>query len=470
MNQGIYRYKVFVTLFLSLLSIALVAFLFIAHVNIYAASPTIHAKPFTTTGSWPRYMYSDTHEGNNPTETILNSTNISTLTLKWKFHPAAALIAEPILVNGVLYEGANDGYMYAIDANTQQQLWKTFLGRHSISTCPVSYGITGTAAVENGIVYIGEGYTFYALDAATGQVVWQTSLAINANLDNNVLWGPAAVANGKVYIGLASDCDKPLLQGVLYALDSLTGTVVAEAKMVPDGSVGGGIWSTPTIDAVTGTVIVTTGSVEKVPPITDMSAAIVTLDWNTLAVKQHWQVPAAERIGDADWGSTPTLFPGPNGKTYIGCINKNSIYYVFDEDQVSAGPIWEMKLGQGGRLAGINASYASSAYVNSILFIPSALTTIDSISYASSIGAFDALTGQQLWRFGLPGHLFGSVVTANGLLFDGQGKTFEIRDQSDGQVLFSYTFSSNSIKGSVTVLDGYVYVPVANGKLYVFGL
>src|SRR5437764_11949581 len=103
MYRGIYRYKVFVTLFLSVLSLALVAFLLMSHVNIYAASATINAKPFTTTGSWPRYMYSDTHEGNNPSETTLNTTNISTLTLKWKFHPAAALLAEPILVNGVMY-------------------------------------------------------------------------------------------------------------------------------------------------------------------------------------------------------------------------------------------------------------------------------------------------------------------------------------------------------------------------------
>jgi outer membrane protein assembly factor BamB len=470
MYQGIHRHKELITAFLSALSIALVALLVMAHVSSYAASSTKSPKPSASTGDWSRYMYSDTHQGNNPTETILNSTNVSSLKLKWKFHPASALIAEPILVNGVIYQGANDGYMYAIDATTQQQLWSTFLGRHSIAACPVSYGVTGTAAVENGMVYIGEGYTFYALNAATGQIAWQTPLAINSNLDDNIIWGPAAVANGKVYIGLASDCDKPLIQGVLYALDASTGTIVAEAKMVPDGFVGGGIWTAPTIDANTGTVIVSTGSVEKVPPVTDMSAAIVTLDWNTLAVKQHWQVPAAERIGDADWGATPTFFPGPSGKTYIGCMNKNSIYYVFDEAQVSAGPIWEMKLGQGGRLAGLNASFASSAYVNGVLFIASALTTINNTSYSSSIGAFDALTGQQLWRFGLPGHIFASVTTANGLLFDGQGNIFEVRDQGNGQVLFSYTFPSNSMKGPATVLDGLVYVPAINGNLYVFGL
>ncbi|HKF38931.1 MAG TPA: PQQ-binding-like beta-propeller repeat protein, partial [Ktedonobacteraceae bacterium] len=188
------------------------------------------------------------------------------------------------------------------------------------------------------------------------------------------------------------------------------------------------------------------------------------------AAKQFWQVPASQRIKDADWGATPTLFPGPGGKTYFGCFNKNSSYYVFDEANVTAGPVWQVNLGIGGALAGINASFASSAYVNGTLFIAGALTTINGTSYASSIGAFDALTGRQLWRFGLPGRIFASLTTANGLLFDGQGKTFEVRDQSNGNVLFSHTFPSNSIKGAIAVLNGMVYVPSVDDTLYAFRL
>lgn len=138
--------------------------------------------------------------------------------------------------------------------------------------------------------------------------------------------------------------------------------MVAKAKMVPDAYVGGGIWSAPTIDATTGTVIVSTGSIEKSPPYLPMAASLVTLDWNAL-------VPSSERIKDTDWSCTPTLFPGPDG-----------------------------------------------------------------------------------------------------LLFDSQGRTFEIRDQSTGNVLFSFTISSRSIKGPVTVLNGMVYVPGVDGNLYVLGL
>ena len=145
------------------------------------------------------------------------------------------------------------------------------------------------------------------------------------------------MANGKVYVGIASLCDNPLTQGILYALNETTGVIVAQANIVPNSKIGGGIWDAPTIDPATGTVIVTTGSIDKTA-ISPMEAAVVTLDWNTLAINQFWQVPASERQYDADFGSSPTLFPGPNGATYFGAINKNTIYYVFDEANVACWP------------------------------------------------------------------------------------------------------------------------------------
>jgi outer membrane protein assembly factor BamB len=195
-----------------------------------------------------------------------------------------------------------------------------------------------------------------------------------------------------------------------------------------------------------------------------MTVSVVTLDWNTLAVKQFWQVPRSQIVADADFGCAPTLFPGPTGKTYFGCINKSSIYYVFDEANVSAGPIWEVQLGPGGEKGGINGSVASSAYVNGVLYIPTALATIDEQSFGGSIGAFDALTGQTLWRFGTAAPIVGSVITANGLLFDSQGHTFEVRDQLTGTVLYSFT--AGIIKGSVTVLQGVVYIPDFDHHIY----
>jgi outer membrane protein assembly factor BamB len=431
-----------------------------------------HATVRAASSDWSEYLYSSIHQGNNPNETILSASNVASLTPQWSFKASRAITGEPIIVGGIVYEVSWDGYMYAINAATHQQVWKTLLGTFSLPSCPYigTQGPTATAVVQGGVVYIGSGNTFYALDAATGAIKWHTALGTDPQTANNVIWGAAEVTNGKVYVGIASLCDNPLNQGLLYALNSTSGAVVATFESEPNSAPGGGgIWSTPTVDAATGTLIVTTGSVQKAPPALPLTAAVVTLDWNTLAVKQSWQVPASQRIKDADFGSTPTLFPGPNGKTYIGCINKNSIYYVFDEANVSAGPIWQVSLGPGGSKGTVDGSWTASAYVNGVLFIATVLATVNGVSYPGSIGAFNALTGQQLWRFGTAGPILNGVITANGMLFDGNGGVLEVRDQATGKILFSYD-TKNSIKGAVTVLNGMVYIPTMSGALYVLGL
>jgi outer membrane protein assembly factor BamB len=435
----------------------------------HAASTRGYRSPNSTTGDWPTYLYTELHNGNNSNETILNASNVASLKLKWKFATHGTIAPEPVVVNGAVYVGSGGGSMYSVNASTGTMNWKTSLGVYTSSTCTGYHvGITGTATVSNGVVYIGAGPYFFALDAQGGNILWQRRLGTSGTT-NDVIYSGSAVANGKTYVGISSMCDNPLTQGMLYALNTSNGSIAALAPIVPKGKVGGGIWSVPTIDAATGTVIVTTGSVEKSPPIQPMTASIVTLDWNTLAVKQYWQVPGAQRVADADWGCAPALFPGlsGSGKTYVGCINKDSIYFVFDEANVAAGPIWQQKLGPGGNRGGITGSFASAAYVNGTLYIPTALATVNGTSYAGSIGAFNALTGQQLWRFGTAGSVPASVITANGLLFDGEGSTFEVRDQSTGKVLFSYPIpTGGKIWGSATVSNGVVYIPSYDHNLY----
>ncbi len=432
------------------------------HQQSYAATPT-NPKASSTSVDWQTYMFSNDHQGNNPYETQLNTSNVSALTVKWKFTASKELVAEPIIVNGVIYEGSWDGYMYALAATNRAVLWKTNLGTYSSPQCTARGGPSGAAVYYNGMIYVGSGPYFFGLNASTGVIVWQTLLGTSGTNSDHI-WDSATADNGRIYVGIASLCDHPLTQGILYALDATAGTIDAQADIVPTGKIGGGIWDAPTIDDATGTVIVSTGSVD-LKDVSPMEAAVVTLDWNTLAVKQYWQVPASQRIDDADFGSSPTLFPGPNGATYFGCMNKNSIYYVFDEANVNAGPVWEQQLGPGGYKGGIEGSIAAGAYVNGILYIPTALATVNNTSYAGSIGAFDALTGQQIWRFGTSGTIYASTITANGLLFDVQGDTLEARDQSTGNILYSHTVNS-PIKASPTIANGVVYFAAFNDNLY----
>jgi outer membrane protein assembly factor BamB len=132
----------------------------------------------------------------------------------------------PAVANGVVYVGGVDGGMYAFDAATGTKVWKITLS-----------GFPATPAVSNGTVYVGtssgppSSNRFVALDADTGTRLW------NYTVGSYVLAGPA-VANGVVYVG---DAD-----GEFLALDADTGHVV---------------WSATTGDAVISSAAVANGMV-----------------------------------------------------------------------------------------------------------------------------------------------------------------------------------------------------------------
>lgn len=443
--------------------------LFPFHQNSQAASQShpVIATPALTGSTpsvnWPTYLFGNDHQGYNPYETTISSANVASLVNKWKFQATGPLVAEPIIENGTLYEGSWDGYMYALSATKGTLQWKTNLGTYISSQCTARGGPSGAAAYSNGMIYVGSGPNFYALDASSGAIIWQQRLGTSGDNSDHI-WDSATVANGNVYVGVASLCDHPLTQGILYALNAMNGTIVAQADIVPNGKIGGGIWDAPTIDPATHTVIVTTGSIDK-RDVSPMEAAVVTLDWDTLAVKQFWQVPATQRQYDADFGASATLFPGPNGATYFGCINKNTIYYVFDEANVSAGPVWQEQLGPGGDRGGSQGSITTSAYLNGTLYIATSIATVNGNTYPGSIGAFDALSGQPIWRVGTAGAFYAAPILADGLVYDAQGNTLEARDQSTGNVLYSRTVNSQ-IEASPTVANGIVYFAAFNKTLY----
>ena len=108
------------------------------------------------------------------------------------------------------------------------------------------------------VVYVpGGDDNFYALNALTGAQIWKTNLGTPAGL---VPVGSPILYNGSIYQGVASFGDCPLVQGQLVQMDATTGAIQHVANMVPNGCVGGGIWSSPTIDPSDGSIYVTTGT------------------------------------------------------------------------------------------------------------------------------------------------------------------------------------------------------------------
>jgi outer membrane protein assembly factor BamB len=418
---------------------------------------------------WPTYLH-DTARSSTSGETTLSAQNAGQLKKLWSFHTGAGVAAGATVVGGVAYLGSWDGYEYALDASTGALKWQTYLGiTNGGSNCPYpqQVGVESTAAVVNGVVYVGGGDNYwYALSASTGAVLWKIDVGNpNGNTyDGHFNWASPLIYNGSAYIGIASLGDCPLVQGKLLRVDLSTHQVVATWKAVPDGQIGGGIWTSPTLDAATNTIYVTTGTQSQSSQTT--SAAMVALDGTTLAVKGAWQVPIADQVPDNDWGNTPTLISGG----LVAATNKNGVVYAFQRSNISAGPVWQQRIAVGGGCPLCGAAPVSSdAFDGTNLYAGAGQITVNGTTYPGSVTAFNPSNGQVVWRHTLSGIVIPAVAAVNGLVIAGDGSSLVVLDASSGASLFSYATGA-VIYGPPTVSGGMIYIGSQDGNLYAFGL
>jgi eukaryotic-like serine/threonine-protein kinase len=86
------------------------------------------------------------------------------LSLRWRFETGAAVRSSPVIVNGKVFVGSDDGKLYALDLRDGHQLW----------AFTTSDAIEATPLVLDGVVYAGSSNgKLYAIDVATGEPRWE---------------------------------------------------------------------------------------------------------------------------------------------------------------------------------------------------------------------------------------------------------------------------------------------------------
>jgi outer membrane protein assembly factor BamB len=121
--------------------------------------------------------------GSNRDDTLI-ALNTDTGVERWRFYADGPIRFAPIAVNGKVYFGSDDGYVYCLNGATGVEIWKfrggpssrrSFGNERLISTWPVR----GAPVYYNGNIYFAsglwpfEGIFVYALNADTGVVVWK---------------------------------------------------------------------------------------------------------------------------------------------------------------------------------------------------------------------------------------------------------------------------------------------------------
>ena len=226
---------------------------------------------------WPTYLH-DNARSSATTDPSLSLATVGQLQLDWAAQTGGPIATSASIVGTTAYVGSWDGNEYAINTGTGTVLWKTNLGITTDPGCnPSTIGITSAATVLNGVVYVGGGGpNWYALDATTGAILWSVYTGDNSQAGAHYNWSSPLIVNGYAYVGIASNCDNPLVQGQLLKVSLASQSIVATYNFVPNGQVGGGVWTSPTYDPATNKIFVSTGTLAGYNQT--QSQAIVALD------------------------------------------------------------------------------------------------------------------------------------------------------------------------------------------------
>jgi outer membrane protein assembly factor BamB len=437
---------------------------------------------------FPAYMHDAAHSAFSPAATTIASTSHLGAAYVFQEQPIAnqprpEFVATPLVLQHVIYIGSNSGDFYAIDEVTGTVIWKEFLGFEAKFQCraqgffaTAASGIDPTSGALTIYAASGDG-NVYALRASDGTILWKSPVNVpDPGTNDYFSYSSPEIANGKIYIGISAECDTPSdplrIRGGLAALDQATGNRVATYYTVPDGQLGGSVWSSPAI-APDGSVLVTTGNGLNGAMVGD-TQSIVRLDPNTLQRLDGYQVVTTST--DSDFGGSPTVFTANiHGVStpMVGACNKNGFYYAWRLNALSAGPVWKVNLARHQPSTG--DCDAGAIWDGTNLYVAGCRTTIHGVSYRGSIRKLNPANGAALWVAGLPA----AIMTSPTL--DGSGAiaatSFDVGDfpANTGFLIDANTGTSHLLDDGNTLAapspvfaDQYLIIATDGGYIYTY--
>ena len=185
---------------------------------------------------WPAWRGTHRSQGYSPLDQITRD-NVDDLQLVWGWAiESGNSQPAPIVYNGVMYLGGPGGVVQALDGATGDLIWEY---RHHVSGPLATVGSTPTSTIRGLGLYDDKVYLnapdarVIALDARTGEIVWDTQVADPA--DGFGFTAAPVVASGVVVSGLMG-CRKFIDEKC-----ALTGH---------DAQTGERLWRVPTIPGV----------------------------------------------------------------------------------------------------------------------------------------------------------------------------------------------------------------------------
>src|SRR5215471_14910920 len=227
----------------------------------------------------------------------------------------------------------------------------------------------------------------------------------------------------------------------MLQINRVTGALQNSFNLVPNGCTGGGVWSSPSLDAAAGTIYFTTGTPSPDCPSTPGGPSMYELRASDLSLVGQWTIPVAQQTPDADFGATPVMFNGVIGGQsvpLVGAVDKNGIFYAFKRDALPSGPVWQTRIATGGANPTTgNGTFAPAAFDGTAVYVGG-----DNVAGCSgTVNALNPSTGAFIWKdcFTDGGWVDGSVtVTSGGVVAVGEGSKLQLVSAATGASLFTF--------------------------------
>jgi alcohol dehydrogenase (cytochrome c) len=318
----------------------------------WAASPI--ASPQSSPGDddpndWPQYHRTYNAWRFSPLDQI-NKRNVNRLKVAWVHQPGVithGLQATPIVIEGVMYTIAPDNNVFALDAATGKVVWRWTAKLDPIVEevffASASRGVT----VGRGKVFVGtlDG-RFVALDQKTGKQLWSTQLT-NMRAEYGALFSSPPQLAGNILFGGTTGGDQPII-GKIYAVNADTGERAwtfeiprDDPKSWPGDSRkkgGGSAWLPGTYDPTTDTIYIGTSNASpdfnREGRIGDnlYTATVLALDPKTGKIKWYRQ-EVPNDTWDFDSAYEALLIPDGRGGSKASLVHLNKNGFVYVMDK-----------------------------------------------------------------------------------------------------------------------------------------
>jgi PQQ-dependent dehydrogenase (methanol/ethanol family) len=473
-------------------------------------------------GDWLTYNGSDSGNRYSPL-TQINTSNVSSLKLKWMFPiQAFGLETTPLAADGVLYvTGPNQ--VFALDALTGSPVW-----RYARPPSPGTVGDSklgtnrGVAILRDKVFFVTDNAHLLALDRASGKLVWEIPLAPDGQGQHYGGTMVPLIVDDMVIAGV-SGADEGI-RGFVAAYKPEDGSLIWRHWTVPRSGEpgietwgskppvtgGGSTWLTGSYDAANDTLYWPTGNPwpddeDRSRPGDDLyTDCILALNPRTGELKWYYQFTphdVMDRDATEPHVLVDTVYQGKPAKLLLHA-DRNGFFYVIDRSKgklLLAKPFlrqvdWASSIGPDGRpvvkdpegCPSDAANWDSTAFSpQTRLYYLMALEecTGEKPSYPDQKGqrflrALNIDTGQIAWEIPQPGNAraktwSGVLATAGGLLFYGQPNGgFAAVDQRNGKTLWEFPTNVFMKASPMTfMVNGQQFVAVAAGpNILCFGL